>query len=70
MIRIQLDAEQSAQLTQAGGRAFSIVGRASHPSEPSLWILSLAPLDWAKAIAATSVLVGTHRAVKITKKEK
>jgi hypothetical protein len=65
LIRIQLDAEQSHQLSQAGPGAFSIVGRASYPGDPSRWILNLTPVEWKTAAAACHVLRGTHRATKI-----
>ena len=65
LIRITLDPEQSRQLSQAGQGAFSIVGRASYPGDPSRWILTLAPVEWKTAAAACHVLQGTHRATKI-----
>lgn len=65
VIRIPLTSEQTAQLAAAGAGAFSIISRRSYPDDPSRWIVTVAPASWDRAVAASGVLLGTHRAAKI-----
>lgn len=65
IIRIVLDPAQSGMLDQAGGEVFALVGKGSYPDAPGRWVLHLAPAAWPPAVAASHVLKGTHRAVKI-----
>lgn len=64
VVRITLDAAQSAALAAAGVGAFTIISRQSYPGDPSRWIVTVAPADWQRARSASSVLLETHRAVK------
>ena len=64
-IRILLSEAASAALTASGERAFTILCRASHPDHPSRWVIHLAPVEWETAVAASNVLLGTHRATRI-----
>lgn len=63
--RILLGEKASAALTAAGDAAFVVIGKASHPDDPTRWVIHLMPLDMKTATAACNVALGTHRAVKI-----
>jgi hypothetical protein len=64
-IRILLSEAASLALTESGERAFTIIGRASHPEQPNRWVIHLAPVEWKAACDASSVLLGSHKAVRI-----
>ena len=63
-LRIILDHQTSKALTATGEAAFMVIGRASHPDDPSRWVLHLVPVPMATAAAACNVALGTHRAVR------
>ena len=65
VIRIPLNADQTAQLAAAGAGAFNIISRRSYPGDPGRWIVTVAPVSWDRAVAASGVLLGSHRAVRI-----
>lgn len=69
-IRIILDAGQSATLAATGNRAFTIISRQSYPGDRSRWIVTVAPVAWDRAVGASNVLLGTHRATKIRTAER
>lgn len=46
VIRIPLNADQTAQLEASGAGAFNIISRRSYPGDPSQWIITVAPLVW------------------------
>lgn len=62
---ITLDEAQSAVLTAAGPQSFAIVARGSYPHATGRWVIHLAPLEWPTAVAASNVLLGSHRAAKV-----
>jgi hypothetical protein len=64
-LRILLGQRASDHLTATGESAFIVIGKASHPDDPSRWVIHLVPLDMKTATAACNVALGTHRAVKI-----
>jgi hypothetical protein len=64
-LRIILDQQSSEALTATGQSAFLVIGKASHPDDPSRWVIHLVPVPMATASAACNVAIGTHRAVKI-----
>ncbi len=63
-VRILLSQAASEALTATGESAFLVIGKASHPDDPSRWVIHLVPVPMATASAACSVALGTHRAVK------
>lgn len=67
LIRILLSERVSAALTEAGEQCFAIIGKASHPDDPSRWVLHLAPVEWETAHDACEVLLGRKRATAIRK---
>jgi hypothetical protein len=64
-LRLLLSQAASDYLSATGESAFMVIGKASHPDDPSRWILHLVPVPMATAAAACNVALGTHRAVKI-----
>jgi hypothetical protein len=67
-IRILLSKAASDALTASGEKAFAIVHRVMRSEEPETagrWAIYLAPVAWPTATAATAVLCGKARAVKI-----
>ena len=64
-IRILLSEAASAALTASGERAFTILCKASYPEQPGRWVIHLAPVEWETAVAASNVLLGSHKAVRI-----
>ena len=67
-IRIRLSAASSAALTSAGHGAFTIIHRVMRTEEPDSagrWEITLAPIEWQRAVDASNVLLGSHRAVRI-----
>jgi hypothetical protein len=60
-MRILLSEAASRHLTEAGGDAFLVVGRASYPDDPSRWILHIVPCDMATASAACEVALGQRK---------
>lgn len=64
-IRILLSEAASLALTESGERAFTVLCKASHPDHPGRWVIHLAPVEWKAACDASSVLLGSHKAVKI-----
>jgi hypothetical protein len=64
-IRILLSEAASLALTESGERAFTVLCKASHPDHPGRWVIHLAPVEWKTACDASSVLLGSHKAVKI-----
>ncbi|MCF7675525.1 MAG: hypothetical protein K9M97_09280 [Akkermansiaceae bacterium] len=65
LARIVLTEEQSAILAAAGRDSFTIIGRQSYPADPSLFVVTIAPLAWKVAVDAANVLLGTHAARRI-----
>jgi hypothetical protein len=67
-IRILLSKAASDALTASGEKAFAIVHRVMRSEEPETagrWAIYLAPVAWPTATAATAVLCGKARAVKV-----
>ena len=69
-IRILLPEGASAHLTATGEACFSVVGRQSHPDDPTRWILHLIPCDIATADSAVAVAMRKKRAIEISKAKK
>ena len=65
VLRILLGPTASARLTESGAECFAIVGKVTWPGDASRWAIYLLPVPLAGANAATSVLLGTHRAAPI-----
>ncbi|MEO7099432.1 MAG: hypothetical protein ABI162_08730 [Luteolibacter sp.] len=63
--RIQLGEKASQALTDAGGKCFAIVTRATHPNDPSRWVIHLVPIDWQTATDADAVLHGRATAKRM-----
>ena len=63
--RILLGPTASKHLTESGAECFAIVGKVPWPGDASRWAIYLLPVPLAGANAATSVLLGTHRAAPI-----
>jgi hypothetical protein len=57
-IRILLSKAASDHLTKAGEACFAVVGRQSHPDDPTRWILHVVPCDIATADSAVKVAKG------------
>jgi hypothetical protein len=64
-IRILLPEGASAHLTATGEACFSVVGRQSHPQDPTRWILHLIPCDISTADNAVAVAQGRATARRI-----
>ena len=64
-VRILLGASASEALTATGEAAFAIIGKASHPDDPTRWVLHLIPVDKALADQACGVILGTHKATRV-----
>ena len=60
-LRILLSESESAALTAAGESAFLVIGKASHPQDPSRWVLHLLPLPMKAACEASEVALGTRK---------
>ena len=66
-LRILLSESASQHLSEHGADAFVVVGRGSHPDQPSRWRLWLVPCPVKAANAAVRVARGEARAVAIRK---
>jgi hypothetical protein len=64
-IRILLPEGASSHLTAAGESCFAVVGRQSHPDDPTRWILHLIPCDIGTANDAVAVAQGHATARRI-----
>ena len=67
-VRILLSEAASRHLDASGEKAFAIVHRVMRSEEPETagrWAIYLAPVAWPTATAATAVLCGKARAVKV-----
>jgi hypothetical protein len=60
-IRILLGQRASDHLTATGESAFLVIGKASHPDDPSRWILHLVPVPMATASAACEIAMGLRK---------
>jgi hypothetical protein len=60
-VRILLSQTASDHLTATGEAAFLIVGKASHPDDPSRWVLHLVPVDMQLACQACEVATGARK---------
>lgn len=56
--RILLSEAASKALTETGESAFVVIGKASHPSDPSRWVIHLLPVTMATATDAIAVAQG------------
>ena len=61
-LRLLLDQTASDHLTEAGGDAFLIVGRAGHPSDPALWALHVVPVEKGLADKLCEIAMGRRKA--------
>ncbi|MCX6880876.1 MAG: hypothetical protein NTW21_44815 [Verrucomicrobia bacterium] len=55
----------SRYLQESGEQCFTIIGKSSFPACPGRWAIYLKPVPPAVAVAASNVILGTHRAVRI-----
>ena len=60
-IRILLDQATSDALSATGESAFMVIGRASHPDDPSRWVIHLVPVDMQLACQACEVATGARK---------
>jgi len=60
-VRLLLGQAASDYLTATGESAFLIVGKASHPDDPSRWVIHLVPVDMQLACQACEVASGTRK---------
>jgi hypothetical protein len=67
LVRILLSKAASDALTASGEQAFSVIGRASHPDDPTRWVIYIAPVSFTTASDACAVLLGTKRAAPLRK---
>ena len=56
-----LDQTASDYLSATGESAFVVIGKASHPDDPSRWVIHLLPLDMKTACEASEVALGTRK---------
>lgn len=63
-IRILLGEKASAALTAAGADAFVVVGRASHPDDPTRWAIHLLLVPMNLACDAIAVATGEAKATR------
>jgi len=59
--RIPLGPRASEALTATGESAFMVIGRASHPDDPSRWVIHLVPVDMQLACQACEVATGVRK---------
>lgn len=66
-MRILLSESTSAALTAAGDSAFVVIGKASHPDDPTRWAIHILPVTMKTACDAIAVAKGeaTARRPKI-----
>jgi hypothetical protein len=60
-LRILLDPATSDTLSATGEAAFFVIGKASHPDDPSRWVLHLVPVDMQLACQACEVATGARK---------
>ena len=67
--RILLGPTASALLSETGEKCFAILTRATHPQDPTRWVIHLVPIDWPTAQDADAVLFGraTVKPIKTSK---
>lgn len=63
-IRILLGEKASAALTAAEADAFVVIGRASHPDDPTRWVIHLLPVPMQLACDAIAVATGESKAAR------
>lgn len=56
--RILLGQHASDALTATGEKVFVLIGKASHPDDPSRWAIHLVPCDMKQATDAIEVATG------------
>lgn len=61
-VRLLLGQAASDYLTATGESAFLIVGKASHPDDPSRWALHLVPVEKGLADKLCEIAMGTRKA--------
>ncbi len=64
-VRILLSEAASKHLTDTGESVFMVIAKATHPEDPTRWVIHLVPIPKAQADGASRVALGTHKAVKI-----
>jgi hypothetical protein len=60
-VRILLSQAASEALTATGESAFLVIGKASHPDDPSRWVIHCVPLDMKAACEACEVAQGIRK---------
>lgn len=63
-LRLLLGERASAALTATGESAFVVIGKASHPDDPSRWVIHLLPVPMKAACEASEVAQGVRKAGK------
>jgi hypothetical protein len=63
--RLLLSESASRYLSESGEQCFQILAKGSWPACPGRWVILIAPVPMAVAVAASNVILGTHKAVRI-----
>jgi hypothetical protein len=63
--RLLLSESTSRYLSESGEQCFQILAKGSWPACPGRWVILIAPVLMAVAVAASNVILGTHKAVRI-----
>lgn len=60
-LRILLDPATSDTLSATGEAVFLVVGKASHPADPTRWVVHIVPCPMATASAACEIALGQRK---------